>query len=251
VGALGDGGTTFAAFLNGQHSVLGLESETLNLYFSLVEDRDGRTSFKLIFTPVRIVCQNTLALGLAEAVTTVKVAHIKGAQAAIQDRAKLMAGLDKSMKDTLSLFDKLAAFGITDKFALSVITKAYPQPIKPKRLRDAEEIATNNPEMVPNTNFAGLDLSLAWATDTLTDVGMTWERESARVETLRSQAFDLYAKFNDMQPKVARTGWAVVNAIVENEDFRDGPENMFVSALWGQRAKTKARAMACVMDGMK
>jgi hypothetical protein len=50
------------------------------------------------------------------------------------------------------------------------------------------------------------------------------------------------AKFNDEQPEVAETGWAVYNAIVENEDFRDGPESLFKSALWGTRARTKNRA---------
>ena len=94
-------------------------------------------------------------------------------------------------------------------------------------------------------------MSLAWATDTLSDVGSVWERESARVETLRSEAFDLYAKFNDEQPQVARTGWAVINAVIENEDFRDGPEGMFESALWGNRAKTKARATMAVIEAIK
>ncbi len=252
VGALGSGETIFVAFLDGEHDVLGIESEKLLLYFSLIESRDGKTAFKLVFTPVRIVCQNTLNLGLAQAITTVKVSHVKGMQAQVADRAKLMAGIDKSVKDTLGLFDKLAAYGITDKQALATIAASYPKPIKPKRLRDAEEIVAVDPGFASDTtSFAGLNLSVAWATDSLATVGQVWERDSARIETLRSQTFDLYKRFNDEQPAVARTGWAVVNAVVESEDFRDGPEGMFESTLWGNRAKTKARAMAHVLEGMK
>jgi len=250
VGALGQGETVFAAFLDGEHDVADIESEKLKMYFTMIEQRDGKSAFKLIFTPVRVVCQNTLTLGLAEAITTVNVAHLRGGKNKIEDRVKLMTGLDKSVKSSLDLFDKFAAFGITEKEAMDIIASAYPKPVKPKRLRQAEEIVVTEPSYNVSTEFAGLNLSEAWATDTLTIIGSSWERESARVETLRSQALDLFRRFNDEQPKVANTAWGAINAVVENEDFRDGPEGMFESTLWGQRQRTKARATKAVLEMM-
>ena len=244
IGSLGKGETIFVSFDCGSSKVLGLDTEELKGYFLVTETRGGSTSFKIVYTPVRVVCQNTLNLGLKEATTTFKVAHTRNARQRAEDSIKLMAGLDKSITSTMHLFDKLASMKVNSAQALDIIAKAYPAPSKPARLSSAEEIFSVMPEM------ANAGLSSMWETDALQEVSHVWDRERGRVEGLRSKAQDLFFRFNDEHPNVAMTSWAVINAVVENEDYRDGPETMYESTLWGSRARTKARAMSAVLQSM-
>lgn len=245
IGALGDGERIFVTFKAGTSHVLGIETEEITNYFCVTENRNGRSAMKIVFSPVRFVCQNTLNLGLKEATTTVNIAHTKGAGQRAEDGIKLMAGLDKSIKDTLQLFDKLAAFSITKAQAIDIIAAAYPQPSKPKRLADAETIAQSVTEFASNAGLSSL-----WATDTLATVGDSWAQENARIEVLRNDCFGLFNRLNDEHPKIANTGWAVVNAVVEHADWRDGPKGREESALWGARAKTKQLAMQATLKAM-
>ena len=53
--------------------------------------------------------------------------------------------------------------------------------------------------------------------------------------------------FNDEQPRLANTPWALWQAIVEVEDYRKGWANNASSVLFGERAGIKAKAFdACL-----
>jgi len=243
---MGNGERVFITFNAGTSHVLGIETEEIKNYFMITENRNGKSALKVVFTPVRVVCQNTLNLGLKEATTTLNVAHVKGVQQRAMDGVKLMSGLDTSIKDTLSLFDRMAAFKITSRQALDVIAAAYPTPIKPKRIRDFEYLAQSEESFATSAG-----LSTLWANDTLAGIGETWDKERARIEVLRGDCYGLFDRINDEHPKIANTGWAVVNAVVEHSDYRDGPDGKYESALWGARSKTKSMAMAAVSQLMR
>ena len=52
---------------------------------NLGADNDGSSAFKIIVTPVRIVCANTQRFAIDRAKATFSIRHTNGARAAIQD----------------------------------------------------------------------------------------------------------------------------------------------------------------------
>ena len=68
-----------------------------------------------------------------------------------------------------------------------------------------------------------------------------FDRRKDRVELIRKGARERYNAFNDEFPNLARTPWAIYNAIVETEDYRKGHKDSSTT-LFGARAEAKARA---------
>jgi len=164
-----------------------------------------------------------------------------------------MAGLSGASKRTLSLFDALAAYKAGKTVISSALSAAYPYPAKPQKVEYAEAsfAASISAESygadVTESSMEGL---VNWSDEKLGSVQHVYTRECARVESIRNGAFDRLLKFNDEHPKVAGTGWAVYNAVVEHEDFRSGPESLYASALWGPRASSKVAALESLVESM-
>ena len=74
-----------------------------------------------------------------------------------------------------------------------------------------------------------------------------WERRQARVERIRETAKEQYTRFNDEFTSLARTPWAVWQAVVETEDYRRGHKDS-ASAIYGQRAESKGRAFKTALQ---
>ena len=68
-----------------------------------------------------------------------------------------------------------------------------------------------------------------------------FDKRRDRVQKIRHGAWERYAFFNDKNPNLAETPWAVWQAVVETEDFRRGHSNSATS-IFGQRAEAKSRA---------
>ena len=62
----------------------GFEDRT-TFYLAALNSHDGSSAFKIIVTPVRIVCANTQRFAIDRAKATFSIRHTNGARAAIQD----------------------------------------------------------------------------------------------------------------------------------------------------------------------
>jgi phage/plasmid-like protein (TIGR03299 family) len=232
VGALGYGETIFLTLKAPvPYNVGDLESEELDLYFLITDTKTGKSAMKVAFTPIRVVCQNTLVAGLGSARVLSKIPHIDSVKEDLEWRVELLARLAKMKAATLDRFTAMADAVLTSRSINTIINAAYPMPTKPAKVELLDGMVAEEQELISDEMYGEL-----------TSAQQQWIYYCERANARRQEAIDRLDKFNDEQVPVANTAWAVYNSVVENEDFRDGPETLFQSALWGTRARTKHRA---------
>lgn len=71
---------------------LGTARDRLDLYIAALNSHDGSTAFRLLITPVRIVCANTQAMAISAAKTSFSIRHTETAKGRI-DEARRALGL--------------------------------------------------------------------------------------------------------------------------------------------------------------
>jgi hypothetical protein len=230
VGALDGGKTIFLTLDAGTHKVGGFKTEEIKKYFLVTDTKDGGTSLRIAFTPVRVVCQNTLVSGLKAATIQGALQHNSKVGGNLDFRIDLMGRLMKAEKTVTEQFDRMAKFIITEDEWDKVIELAYPYYPKPKKAAMLDEFSVDEKDLL-----LGMYAEAQKAQE-------TWEYYNERVDAFRAGARELFGKFNDEFPKVAKTAWGIYNAIVETEDFREGADSVPESALFGARSQTKKRA---------
>ena len=234
VGAIGEGEKVFITLDAGQSKIAG---EDHNLFYLITDHRDGSGALNIAFTPVRIVCQNTLNLGLREAKVNVSLPHRKSI---VQD-AEWYTGLFSQMltakEDSIEKLNVLTTAKIDDVQVKKLVDKAYPKPSVPNRLRLSQGMDAND---LPSHIWARvLQDKEQWETQ--------HDQSIARIEKHKEMALERYDIFNQEHPIVANTPWAIWQAVVETEDYRRGKEatgGRQSSALFGARASTKEKAFS-------
>lgn len=238
-GAIDRGKTMFLALDAGGFDVRG---DPVRSYFLVTDTKDGGTSLKLAFTPVRVVCQNTLSLAIRSSVVTASLNHYQGVADDLAFRVDVVKRLQGVMSKTVEDFNRMAQAALTTDQVKFVVEAAYPLRAGGEKLTLAQSL------------FDGaLDLGEYedWAKDSLTGLVKRQAAREENVEERRAGAYALLSKFNDTNPNLADTPWAVYNAVVEVEDYRDGKGSVAKSALFGSRAKAKRAAFDAALRASK
>ena len=144
---------------------------------------------------------------------------------------RLFNNMLTSQDQVVAQLETLAHFSIEEAEALRVLKTAYPEPSRPRRLNLSKDITQDD---------VGKD---TWLT-ILNDTKHLQDEYDKRVEAknrIRNAALERFHVFNDEQPNLANTPWAIWQAVVETEDYRKGGQNTS-SALFGERANIKAKA---------
>jgi hypothetical protein len=228
VGCLAQGKTIFFSMNAGQQSVA---KEEIKNYFVVTDTRDGGTSLKVVFTPVRVVCQNTLITGLKQAIINIPLNHYGKLREDLGLRINALKKLQDAQDVTLGIFEKFTKTKMSSDVFDGMLRKVFPVPAKPNKALIVEEF---HPDNYPDIGAA----LVASGNEALTD----WNYLCAYYNEKRTDVGTLLEKFNDEQPKLANTLWAGYNVVVEYADFRPGSEQAGASALFGERAKEKKRA---------
>jgi phage/plasmid-like protein (TIGR03299 family) len=239
VGVLGQGETIFFV-LNAGESVE-VAGEEIKQYFLVTDTVDGKTSQKFAFTPIRTVCQNTLHAALSASTVQAGLSHRKGFTMDFEFRVDLVDKLLKARNTTLDLFERMADSILSVTEIDEIIERVYPYPAKPKRLQSSAALF--------NTEFTDtLEQDLVDALmDKVEASQYSYEFYIRRADKMRDAVKEIFGKFNDEQPKLANTGWALYNSIVEFADFREGKDTADFSAVFGTRAKEKIKAFDYIM----
>lgn len=79
-GALNHGRRVFVSMKFPQHMELAGGQDVVDYYVVATNSHDGTSSFKVVVTPVRPVCTNTVALALSKAVSSISLKHTVGAK---------------------------------------------------------------------------------------------------------------------------------------------------------------------------
>jgi hypothetical protein len=232
---LGQGETLFMTLDAGVTSVAG---EEVHDYFAVADGKDGQRTLRVFYTPVRVVCQNTLGAGISDATTMIRLRHTATVEADYRISIEMMAQLKKAREQVKARLEHLAAMTLAEEQVAEILRQTYPQPAAPT--------------MVQVHQDAG-DFIEGFDADTRVRLEQLRERHDravARMRNYREAARELYTRFNDEQPRLARTGWALYNAVVESADWRgkNAPTSVATSALFGERAAEKARCFQALEE---
>lgn len=173
-GAIRGGRQVFITMkMPGHISVGGVDQ--VDTYIAALNSHDGSTSFMLLTTPVRIVCQNTLNVALRQATNTYRVRHSSGASKALHNEARKALDLTFNYLDgfqqqaerlinttmTQVAFEQMIQreFGAPEGAAPSTITRAENRMDEMSRL--FSEAYTQ--EGIRDTAWAGFNALTEWS----------------------------------------------------------------------------------------
>lgn len=236
MGAL-HGGKVF--FFTLKMDTMDVAGEPVNQYLLFADKRDGGTKAKMVVTPVRVVCQNTLTTGLSNAVVTAELTHDDSIKAELEFRTALIKRVQRAQGDVMAAFNKLAGTRFDDHMVADVFAAAHPYPKKNAKVLLAEDSLSPDDIAELGDLYAQAESATA-----------TYSYYCSRADVFRAGCAQLFAKINDEYPKIAGSGWAVWNAVVECADFRPGLSDATADyhALFGGRMKEKTRAFDKAMS---
>jgi len=111
-GALGIGERIFITVKLPQFIRVG--NDLIENYLFVTSSHDGLNSITVAFTPIRIVCNNTLNAALGQAVSAIKIKHTSNAIAKL-DQATQLLGITNSLSNQLNqIFNKWSRIRIND-----------------------------------------------------------------------------------------------------------------------------------------
>lgn len=235
VGALKRGEQVFFTLDAGGVEIGG---EEVQQYFLLTDSKDGKGALTIAFVPLRVVCQNTLVTGLRSSSVSVSVRHYQKVEQETRTWVHLVKAAEEAEEKVVDTLRMMAAATLTPDEINEVINTSYPLPKTSKRVALYSQF---------KDALGGTDLE-----ERAKKEMQAFVTQADRIMQTRASAKELLEKFNDEQPKLADTGWAVYNAVVELEDWRDGRERSIeVSSLFGRRADTKKAAFAKTLQVIK
>jgi phage/plasmid-like protein (TIGR03299 family) len=235
IGILGNGEKFFITLQDGVDEILPGQGdgEPVKSYFLLTDTRNGRTAMTLAYTPVRVVCQNTLTLGLNAATVQWTISHESRLRQAVDFQTRIMGQLKLAKQKSLDIMRKMATTQVVAEQVDAILKAAYPVVDAPKWARSVKSLNEFGVTLeAAEQKYLDRTLQIAQAS---VDRAME-RREGAKV---------LFQRINDTQPWVANTAWAVYNGVTESESWRNpGKENARVeeAILFGDRAKASGLA---------
>ncbi|BDU25207.1 DUF932 domain-containing protein [Flavobacterium sp. GSB-24] len=123
-GALGNGERIFITAKLPDYIRVGNGDDVTEKYIFLTTSHDGSGSITAAFTPIRIVCQNTLNASLRSMSNVVRIRHTSGAKQRLDDAHKVM-GLANTLSTQLEdIFNHWAKVKVTDKEVKNLIQLA-------------------------------------------------------------------------------------------------------------------------------
>tara|TARA_R110000824_G_scaffold149950_1_gene320378 strand:- start:1744 stop:2790 length:1047 start_codon:yes stop_codon:yes gene_type:complete len=203
-----------------------IANEDHELYWLIVDSRDGQGKFQMCFTPIRIVCQNALVSAEKSSSVSLGLSHKRGINSEVLDFSRMFNQLLTKQEDTIQAMNSMATNKLKKEDVTEIIEYAYEEPKVSEKIKNRKH----------------LELNKAMTKRQLEDFNIH-EKKISSIQNIRENAMNRYNVFNDEFPKLARSSWAVYNAVVETEDFRRTRGTSATSFIpSGKKAMNKARA---------
>jgi len=216
-GALGDGERIW--ILAKLPSDILVAGDAVNKYLLLSNTHDGNNSVQVKFTPIRVVCENTLTMALGRG-PTVRVVHTRDVRERLSQSEKLLGVVNSRFNRIEEVFKKAAQFKMSEKRLSVFLNRVFPDPQKPEA-RDSVD-------------------------------------ERYHQELMRAQQNRLWATYffengkGNKEKPVAGTLWAAYNSVTELVDHRRRPNQLDdrrLDSIWfGDSYFVKARAFRVAED---
>jgi hypothetical protein len=240
-------------------------------YLLLANGHDGSLALRVGFTPIRVVCNNTLGMsieGAERSKTTsrlLSIRHTDNAVSALKEVHEVINLANASFEATAEVYRRLARFDVTGDSLRKFLTIVFPQPKSTRKdllekVREAKAKRDSQPileQIADATTGASLIGEIADATfgaralarDTIPVpsldeiVTATEEDEDNRAI---ARVMDLFESSAPNQlPGVRGTLWAAYNAVTEYVSHSRGrsDENRVKALMHGDGSKINARAL--------
>jgi phage/plasmid-like protein (TIGR03299 family) len=123
-GALGKGERIFITAKLPDYIRVGNGDDIIEKYLFLSTSHDGSGSITAAFTPIRIVCQNTLNAALRNMSNVVKIRHTANAKQRLEEAHRVMGIANKHSVEIEQVFNRWTKVSITDKEVMKLIELA-------------------------------------------------------------------------------------------------------------------------------
>lgn len=209
-GALGNGERVWIlAKLPDDIHVIG--DDITHKYLLLSNSHDGKSAVQIKFTPIRVVCENTLTMALSQG-PTLRVSHTKDVQERLRIAANMLSTIKGQYSELEGVFKQMTRVCLDGNRLQQYLEQVFPDP----RRRDDDA---------------------------------RFERACAQAKTDRIGAGCLYETGRgNRQRGVEGTLWAAYNGVAEYIDFRRyarATDDRQLEAIWfGDGYSVKARAYA-------
>lgn len=107
-GALGNGETIFVSVKFPSHIRVLNTNDVIENYCMLTNSHNGKQSLTVIFTPIRVVCNNTLSMALANCTNKVKVRHNASTEFKLKEGESILGLYNTYSKNMNNVFDQMA-----------------------------------------------------------------------------------------------------------------------------------------------
>lgn len=123
-GALGNGERIFITAKLPDYIRVGDGDDITEKYIFLTTSHDGTGSITAAFTPVRVVCQNTLNAALSNMSNVVRIRHTSGAKQRLENAHKVMGLANQLSTQLEGIFNQWSKVGICDEQVKKLIQLA-------------------------------------------------------------------------------------------------------------------------------
>ncbi len=234
------GGETLFLSLRGDSFAVQSVDEVENYFVCVLSQVPGK-GHRILFTPRRVVCQNTLSLGIRQATINLRIPHTGDPTGTVAFAAQLVTEMTRATEKVQAYFEAMAKTPVGEEGLDRILKEAFPEPAMPAKVRLFHALTPQQLGVMKNTslNQAIMDAETAME---------SWVTSTDRVRQIRDGARVLYSKFNDEHPQFARTVWAAYNAATETSDWREGRGDVDHSVVFGPRAQEKVRAFRAATE---
>lgn len=205
VGAIKDGQVAFACFKPNHKIIVGGEDIT-EMYICFVNSFDGSTGIYVIYTPIRVVCNNTLTAALYGAKNKTAIRHTSSAKDRLQIAANTITQSARICERLTPQFIEMSQIQVNP---VDVVGQVYFTPSELKALETGEFETKNDRRKNLATGAltwmekgAGQDLFPGTLWNAFNGI-LGYTQEQAEGEAQMSQALGLNQSFNGYADKAA------------------------------------------------
>lgn len=208
-GALGNGEKIWILVKMKAEPMLIAGFDEVQKYLLLFNSHDGSSSVHIRFTPIRVVCQNTLTVAMREGTRLRAIVHRHGLHRHLEEARQLLESIVNTYRDIERHFTLMARVKVDEKRLQEYIEAVFPLP------------------------------------KTTTEMGAKEKHE--QVLSLRNKAARLFTDgMGNRNPAIEGTLWAAYNAVTELIDHkywqRRHPKDLLRDIWLGEGSKIKVRA---------
>ena len=240
MGSLFDGGRVWALARINRDPMTIVPGDDVLKYMLLANGHDGTLTYRMGFTPVRVVCNNTLGMAIGRGSSRlVRIRHMKGALAAIKAVSETIDVANASFEATAEQYRSLARKQVSAADLRDYIKVVFPPAPKADRPSDPA-ISLSILDEVKAENYGGKAFSTSVSVDEIADA--TQADKDARCVSILEELFE--SGRGNAMPGVRGTAWAAFNAVSEYVTHQRGrSDDGRANALFAEGGKILDRAL--------